>query len=1604
MKKIKQFYSTLLAISILSNSVVFANDSVFSDISNHWAKDEILDFAKNDLIFGYDGKFSPDDYITRGQFAVILDRIMGYQGISEDTFSDLDDNYYTDALLKANNAGIILGSGTDIMPNGYATREQIATMICRAMYFDTSSYTNSTFADNSQISDYALSSVAFLQAKGIINGVGDNNYNPQGNITRAELVCILDRTIDLFIFDNSTYSNATYENVLVNTSNATLENLTITGDLILAEGINDGDVTLNNVTVHGNIVIKGGGENSVYFNEVTVNGVVIIEKEYGAVRVVTSGDGSITSIEVYGEVIINAENSFSSIDNIVIKDATDVTLIGNFEQVTNEAENSNITVTGTIDNIIMTETGSINNNTVVAGNELDKVPTSDVLTTPDSSEDSSDNSSSSSGSSSGSSSSSTYSITIDDNIENGSISTDVSKASLGQKVTITATPDSGYELESITVTNDKYNSKLTVTDNSFTMSISDVTVSATFVKSSETSTPDIEDEKTDGKYMITIDEDITNGVIQTNQSTGDIGDVITITATPNSGYKLQSLSVTNSFGSPMTITNNQFTMTISDVVVSATFVKNESEFGFTLTEQSGITGGTISINKDLALENDQIIITATPDNGYYVSGIYYILNGSKIYLSEDINWFLMPSSDIYYGVDFELTSEAEIPRFAVYGGSIYKELTDLDLKVIGGLGLNINYIPEPSEFTVSYSNGSNTLTKTPDDVAIIESSNTIRLIFNEALDCTSASSIKATYIGSTITDLNGSKMAQNDYSSGFTYIDSSAPALDTYYNITTDCEFITINKTSAIKGSEITILVHEKEGYSLTSLQYIYDDVTTTINNYTFNMPSSDIEIIANYEAISYNIYPNTLENGTVSASETSAIIGSEIIVDFTVNTGYELEKLYYIADGKTVDITQTDDIYSFIMPASDIVISADFKLLPYSISVDSSIKNGSISLNQTTAKMDDEINLEITQNEGYQLSSLTYTYNNITTEILDNSFIMPAFDVVISASFERISYNITANTTNGTIEPSSLIGKIGDEIKISFSADSGYELEKITYSYDDKIIDLEQNSEGIYSFIMPAYDVEISGIFVNSAVSSHIVEIDNFITNGVISTNKNTASESDNIIITVTPNDGYRLSSLTYTYNNGSPIEITNFSFVMPDFDVEITASFEKISYIVSVDTLNNGTISVNSNSAEIDDIIEVSLNLDNGYEISKLFYTNGIEDIEILLTDDKYTFTMPASDIEISAVLKLKSYDISVDTIENGSIDVQNSSIMDEKIEITVNSVENYRIKTLSYTYNSQTIEILETDGVYSFIMPTFDVVISAIFEEIPSFDITIDANMENGIITVENSSVKVGEEVIVTITPSSLYELSSLSYKINDEIVEITQNEDNLYSFIMPESDIEIFATFVEASQEFTVLAEVYDDGTYGKYGKISIDKATAEVSDIITITLEETSKGEVGLLRLYYVKEGSTEKIYIPATSPLSSTTTTATLEMVDANITIYAEFTDAFYFKTGAGTYVSGTEININFYSNSKNLVDEDTLIASEFKLKASSTSSTSITPSSVSYTSTGASQTLTLKFSQDIYAKLGTGTSSWYLEYFGETLENIYGVKMLPCSVKFSYN
>ena len=182
-------------------------DEVFTDVGAvEWAKNAITELNKKGIISGYDGKFFPNDLITRAEVSKILCNVFELKNIDGKsiTFTDVDENaWYADCVTIMFQNGLLSGESAEkCMPERNITREEFAALVGRSLSVNGFSFTDNsdntdkkTFADENKTSDFAKPYIEILSSAGIINGYGDNTFRPKENLSRAEAAVMIHRLV-----------------------------------------------------------------------------------------------------------------------------------------------------------------------------------------------------------------------------------------------------------------------------------------------------------------------------------------------------------------------------------------------------------------------------------------------------------------------------------------------------------------------------------------------------------------------------------------------------------------------------------------------------------------------------------------------------------------------------------------------------------------------------------------------------------------------------------------------------------------------------------------------------------------------------------------------------------------------------------------------------------------------------------------------------------------------------------------------------------------------------------------------------------------------------------------------------------------------------------------------------------------------------------------------------------------------------------------------------------------------------------------------------------------------------------------------------------------
>lgn len=332
----------------------------FSDMPEDWSTAALLNAIENGLLTGFEGKIMPKENLTRAEMATVINRAFGAtEKASINMFTDVKpSDWFYDEMAKAIQMKTFKGSGQGLNPNAPITREEAFLVLTRAIKLGSTDSIPAGFLDLDNISDWAKGEVYSLLNAGYISG--SNGYiNPNKNITRAEFAQVMNNILSSYVNKSGEYTTLPEGNVMLNVAGVTLKNLTIAGDLVIGDGVGDGDVTLDNVTVTGRMVVRGGGENSIIIKGQSNLGQIIVARVDGAVRIFTETGSIVESIYVDdGEDRVILEGN---IETLVVQSNVPIILVNaNVENITVESINSQITVDedSSVDNLLISSTAT----------------------------------------------------------------------------------------------------------------------------------------------------------------------------------------------------------------------------------------------------------------------------------------------------------------------------------------------------------------------------------------------------------------------------------------------------------------------------------------------------------------------------------------------------------------------------------------------------------------------------------------------------------------------------------------------------------------------------------------------------------------------------------------------------------------------------------------------------------------------------------------------------------------------------------------------------------------------------------------------------------------------------------------------------------------------------------------------------------------------------------------------------------------------------------------------------------------------------------------------------------------------------------------------
>ena len=527
----------------------------------------------------------------------------------------------------------------------------------------------------------------------------------------------------------------------------------------------------------------------------------------------------------------------------------------------------------------------------------------------------------------------------------GTASASSTSATAGTEITLTATPNTGYHFkewqgESL--------AGLVITNNKFTMPDSNVAIKAIFEEDSPFAPT---------KHTVTVKTD-GNGIAFASPLLAVAGTEITLTAMPKEGYHFKEWQV---ISGGVAIENNKLLMPDSNVEVNAVFEKdappaptdpgkpsisvtgaytyNGSEHTATV---SGYNPATMDIAGNTATDAGDYTVRVTSKTGRWADGSTGAVTAAWSIgkaTQEAPNGLIGVAPTTEGGSDGKITGVDATMEYRAESETIYTTCTGIEIENLPAGNYFVRYAEDHNHFaspdaevtvgegtpladctiTFNASGGSGSM----DSVTV--NAGTIYILPACGFTAPADQEFKAWEIGGT------------EYKVGDSYtvlVDTEIKALWENSVITPTTYTVTVSNdgngtasashAKAAAGTEITLTATPNTGYHFKEWEVINGGVT--IKDDKFLMPNDNVEIKTIFEKdaspapTEFTITVKTDGNGTASASYAKAIVGTEIILTATPNTGYHFKEWQVINGGVTIK----DD--KFLMPDTNVEIKAIFE------------------------------------------------------------------------------------------------------------------------------------------------------------------------------------------------------------------------------------------------------------------------------------------------------------------------------------------------------------------------------------------------------------------------------------------------------------------------------------------------------------------------------------------------------------------------------------------------------------------------------------------------------------------------------------------------------
>lgn len=786
-----------------------------------------------------------------------------------------------------------------------------------------------------------------------------------------------------------------------------------------------------------------------------------------------------------------------------------------------------------------------------------------------------------------------------------------------------------------------------------------------------------------------------------------VGERVAFRVVEWTGYHLAELTVTCDDGEvtvPVTLKDGiyYFDMPADHVVITAIFAENSyTVYKDAASEAHGMVElNGLRENRIPADYKQEVTVTVTPDDGYQVTRIYYVLaNGDVLdfdaaaYENADV---MTDAHDTAHAITFHMPA-SDVTVYAEYAPILYTISDDCAEASV--------------EYTTPHTVGEKVVFTTKANYGYIITEVYVLDENRERVNL-HTDTVNALYGGRYYFDMPASPVT--------IYVETMKDEFNVVYLANgklvdyEDVDYLaTANVAARVPMVSDAPVGYHFVGWTSADVQTPVTAAAPSVSNADFVIVKERTYIVAAYAKDEIDVHFLATANGTVTEKFTGADNAAEYRLDTTVfgdvvqftavpDTGYEIDAVRVFTatgDGHDLDVkyTVSGTAYTFLIPATykpdvhtvqaaDVIVAVTFRKTCYTLTKAADCEtDGMISVNGSVAtetsfeyRFLDPVTITAAPKDGYYVASIVAqsadgsekfeitgtkpAVDTIRGDALTLSFLMPACDLTYTVDYEKCDFSVTTvfDAKQGTVttDPAS-IAQLDDIVTVTVEPKPGYRLASLTATYEDgeKSLVLTEIAENCYTFTMPAAAVTVTALFeeVNYTVTLTVDGEATTALNGFDTVNIG-VDYLDTVTVSVTPAVGWELTAITV---DGGKITVNeeikrgggDYTFTMPEHDVAVEVKLTKTGYGLKAYAINSfenghGKVTLNPERvAYIGDLVTITADPDDGYRVGRVIVldVNG-KTVPVNYVKNGYdyietwSFTMPASDVAITVKFEVQ------------------------------------------------------------------------------------------------------------------------------------------------------------------------------------------------------------------------------------------------------------------------------------------------------------------------------------------------------------------------------